>query len=57
MKIDIILKTICGFLNLNGGHIYIGIEENILTKQHKVSGQTYNEAEKEDVLRLLRVTA
>jgi predicted HTH transcriptional regulator len=40
---DILLKTICGFLNGRGGIIYIGIKEANDTKKRVVVGQKYSE--------------
>lgn len=48
------MKTVCAFLNCRGGYIFIGIAENIDTKEHKVKGGTYNEGEKEEILKVLR---
>ena len=43
-----------GFLNACGGIIYIGIRENNETKKRVISGETYNESVKEDVLKHFR---
>ena len=53
-KNEILRKTICGLLNCKGGIIFIGIEENLATKKHKVVGQTYSEYMKEEILKDMR---
>ena len=44
---DTLKKTICAFFFVLGGHIFMGIKENNDTKEHKVRGRVYNEAQKE----------
>lgn len=49
------MKTICGFLNGNGGVIYIGIQEAKETLKRVIIGSFYSESLKEDVLKYFRV--
>lgn len=53
-RINILKKTFCGFLNTEGGTIYLGVHENIDTKKRKVLGMQLNESEKEDLLKSIR---
>jgi predicted HTH transcriptional regulator len=39
-------KTVCGFLNADGGIILLGIHEDTKTKKRKVLGMQLNEVEK-----------
>ena len=54
IKNETLRKTICGFLNCKGGIIFIGIEENLTTKKHKVVGEIYTESMKEEFLKSMR---
>ena len=40
---EILIKTICGFLNCKGGSILIGVGENMQTKMHRIFGQKISE--------------
>ncbi len=45
-QLKILKKTVCAFLNTDGGTIYLGIQEDVNTKKRQIIGMQLNEAEK-----------
>lgn len=53
-QIKILKKTICAFLNTDGGIIYLGIHEHTDTKRRKVLGMQLNENQKVRLINSLK---